>query len=117
MPSGMPGSARETRCTTSATGSSASSSPRPSRPRWRATPTRMVEEEGAQTGEGARVRARQAVFRRLLDDPVVYLDELDDRAREWLEGARAALYERLERDVGLAVERRAEGLAAHRSAG
>lgn len=81
------------------------------------TPERMRDEEGARTEEGDRVRARWTVFRRLLDDPVVYLDELEPRAREWLEGGRAFLYERLERDAGLTVERRQEGLAAVDSAG
>lgn len=81
------------------------------------TPERMCEEEGARTEEGERVRARFGVFRRLLDDPVVYLDELEPRARDWLEGGRAFLYERLERDVGLEVERRQEGLAAIDTAG
>lgn len=75
------------------------------------SPARMVEEERPQTEEGERHRARQAVFRALLDDPVVYLEDLDPRAREWLEHGRAFLYERLEQDVGLQVERRAEGLA------
>ncbi len=76
------------------------------------TPERMSEEERAQTEEGERIRARQTVFRSLLDDPVVYLEDLDARAREWLEHGRGFVYERLERDVGLVVERRAEGLAA-----
>jgi uncharacterized protein (TIGR02678 family) len=76
------------------------------------SPERMVEEEGAHTDEGERARARHAVFRRLLDDPLVYLDDLGPRARDWLEGGRAFVYERLERDVGLVVERRREGFAA-----
>jgi uncharacterized protein (TIGR02678 family) len=76
------------------------------------SPERMLEEERAHTEEGERVEARQTVFRRLLDDPVVYLDDLPVRAREWLEGGRGFVYERLARDVGLVVERRLEGLAA-----
>jgi len=81
-------------------------------PALAASPEAMTEEEAAQTDEGERARARHTVFRRLLDDPVVYLDELAPRACEWLEGGRAFVYERLERDVGLVVERRLEGLAA-----
>jgi uncharacterized protein (TIGR02678 family) len=76
------------------------------------SPAAMTEEEAAQTEEGERARARHTVFRRLLDDPVVYLDELPPRACEWMEGGRAFVYERLERDVGLVVERRLEGLGA-----
>jgi uncharacterized protein (TIGR02678 family) len=75
------------------------------------TPERMVEEERAQTEEGERLRARQTVFRILLDDPVLYLDDLDPRSREWLGHGSGFAYERLEEDVGLVVERRAEGLA------
>lgn len=75
------------------------------------TPERMAEEERAQTEEGERLRARQQVFRLLLDDPVVYLDDLDARSREWLGHGSGFVYERLEQDVGLLVERRAEGLA------
>ncbi len=76
------------------------------------TPERMREEERGETEEGERTRARQEVFRRLLDDPVLYLDDLDERAREWLQGGSGFVYDRLLRDVGLSTERRAEGLAA-----
>jgi len=75
------------------------------------TPGRMAEEERAQSEEGERIRARQTIFRMLLDDPVVYLDDLDQRSREWLGHGSGFAYERLEEDVGLLVERRAEGLA------
>lgn len=84
--------------------------PRP--PALAASPAEMAGEERARTEEGERIAGRHAVFRRLLDDPVVYKDELDGRARDWLAGGSGFLYERLGRDAGLAVERRAEGLAA-----
>lgn len=84
--------------------------PRP--PALAGSPARMVEEERGETEEGERTRGRHAVFRRLLDDPVVYRDELDERARDWLLGGSGFVYERLARDAGLQVERRAEGLAA-----
>lgn len=89
--------------------------PRP--PALCAGPAQMAEEERAATEEGERTAARHAVFRRLLDDPVVYKDELDPRGRDWLAAGSGFLYERLERDAGLVVERRAEGLAAVDSAG
>jgi uncharacterized protein (TIGR02678 family) len=76
------------------------------------SPGRMAEEERARTEEGERIRARQTVFRALLDDPVVYLEDLDDRARDWLLHGSGHVYERLARDAGLVVERREEGLAA-----
>jgi uncharacterized protein (TIGR02678 family) len=75
------------------------------------SPGRMVEEERAQTEEGERLRARQEVFRRLLDDPVVYLEDVEPRAREWLGHGSGFVYEKLQGDLGLVVERRAEGLA------
>ena len=81
-------------------------------PALAAGPEGIAAEELGRREEGERIRGRQEVFRRLLDDPVVYLDDLPPRAREWLEGGRGFVYERLERDVGLVVERRSEGLAA-----
>jgi len=89
--------------------------PRP--PALASGPAQMAEEERAATDEGERTRARHAVFRRLLDDPVVYKDELDARGRDWLAAGSGFLYERLARDAGLAVERRAEGLGAVDPAG
>jgi uncharacterized protein (TIGR02678 family) len=89
--------------------------PRP--PALASGPAHMAEEERAATEEGERTAARHAVFRRLLDDPVVYKDELDPRGRDWLAAGSGFLYERLARDAGLAVERRAEGLAAVDPAG
>ncbi len=84
--------------------------PRP--PSLAGSPERMREEERGETEEGRRVRARQEVFRRLLDDPVLYLDDLDQGARAWLSAGSGFVYERLLRDAGLGVERRKEGLAA-----
>lgn len=86
------------------------SAPRP--PAIATSPAHMAEEERAGTEEGDRAAGRNEVFRRLLDDPVVYKDDLSPRAREWLAAGSGFLYERLERDAGLVVERRAEGLAA-----
>jgi uncharacterized protein (TIGR02678 family) len=84
--------------------------PRP--PALAASPAHMAEEERAGTEEGERTAGRHAVFRRLLDDPVVYKEDLDARGRDWLAAGSGFLYERLARDAGLAVERRAEGLLA-----
>jgi uncharacterized protein (TIGR02678 family) len=84
--------------------------PRP--PALAGTPQRMREEERGETEEGLRIRARHEIFRRLLDDPVVYLGDLDERARAWLAAGSGFVYERLLRDAGLQVERRREGLAA-----
>jgi len=73
---------------------------------------RMLQEPYAETEDGQRQKARHGVLRRLVDDPVVYLDELTPEQREWLEPSRGFVYRLLENDVGLSVEKRSEGLAA-----
>jgi uncharacterized protein (TIGR02678 family) len=92
-----------------------SSSPVP--PAFAGEPSRLLEEHLPDTEEGVRQRSRFHVFRRLLEDPVVYYDELDPQAFDWLDHSRGFLYAVLERDVGLCVERRKEGLAAIDGAG
>lgn len=74
-------------------------------------PSGLLDEHHADTEEGRRQRARHDVLRRLLDDPVLYYDEMDDAAREWLDHSRGFLYRLLQDDAGFAVERRREGLA------
>lgn len=70
-----------------------------------------IRPDVAPTDDG-RVRAlRHRLTRRLLDDPVVYYDDLDEEERAYLVGQRAALVERVERATGLVAEIRAEGIA------
>ena len=64
------------------------------------------------TEEGQRQRDRHQVMRRLLDDPVTYYDDLSDGEREWLLHSLRFAHDLLTHDVGLVVERRAEGLLA-----
>jgi uncharacterized protein (TIGR02678 family) len=60
----------------------------------------------------ARNRAlRQSLTRRLLDDPVVYWDELPEEERAYLVSQRAAIAGRIQEAAGLVPEVRAEGLA------
>jgi uncharacterized protein (TIGR02678 family) len=54
---------------------------------------------------------RHRVTRRLLDDPVVYYDELTDDERGYLVGQRHAITRRIEQATGLVAEMRAEGIA------
>jgi hypothetical protein len=63
------------------------------------------------TEEGRRARARQEVVRAVLDEPVLYLEDLSQEAREWFSRGGGWLYGKLE-DVGLSIERRLEGVAA-----
>ena len=84
----------------------------PSSPSLVDDPADLPVEVYPDSEEGRRLRARHRVMRRLLDDPVVHYDDLDDREADWLTHALGFVHELLERDVGLVVERRAEGLLA-----
>lgn len=75
-------------------------------------PAHALQEPYPETEEGERLRARHRVFRKLLDDPVVYYADLPAREYEWLDHSRGFVYRLLAEDVGLRVERRREGLAA-----
>lgn len=74
-------------------------------------PADLLREPYPETDEGERLQARHRLFRQLLDDPVVYYDDLPAREHEWLDHSRGFVYRRLADDVGLRVERRREGLA------
>ncbi|WP_131737344.1 TIGR02678 family protein [Actinomadura roseirufa] len=54
---------------------------------------------------------RRGLTRRLLEDPVVYYDDLDDAERAYLVSQRAAITRRIEEAAGLVTEARAEGVA------
>jgi len=54
---------------------------------------------------------RHRLTRRLLDDPVVYYDELADDERGYLVSQRHAITRRIEEATGLVAEMRAEGIA------
>ena len=74
----------------------------------------LLDESGvhAPTPEGERRARGQRVARRLVEDPVLYLDELDDEDRAYFLGQRARIEGGVERATGTRVERRAEGSAA-----
>ena len=55
---------------------------------------------------------RHRVARRLIEDPVVYLEDLDAEERAYFLSQRAMLERRAEDWIGVSVERRAEGTAA-----
>ncbi|WP_043769166.1 TIGR02678 family protein [Algiphilus aromaticivorans] len=63
------------------------------------------------SAEGRRGAQRHQVARRLLDDPVVYFEDLDEGAREYLAAQRGPLAARLSEGCGLAPEQRKEGVA------
>jgi uncharacterized protein (TIGR02678 family) len=74
-------------------------------------PARMMQEPYAATEEGTRRRARHQVFRTLLDEPVLYYEDLGAAEYGWLDHSRGFVYQQLEDHAGLVVERRREGLA------
>ncbi len=76
------------------------------------TPERMLDEGRPETEEGLRRQHRHHVIRRLIDDPVVYLEDLAPQTADWVAFSRAWLMRLLTEDAGFSMERRAEGLAA-----
>lgn len=61
--------------------------------------------------QGRRDAIRHYLARRLLDDPVLYTDTLDEEARSYFVNQRGVLASRLCEATGLVAEQRAEGLA------
>ncbi|WP_027596895.1 MULTISPECIES: TIGR02678 family protein [Pseudomonas] len=61
--------------------------------------------------QGRRDAIRHHLARRLLDDPVLYTDTLDEETRSYFVNQRGVLASRLCEATGLVAEQRAEGLA------
>ncbi len=77
----------------------------------------LVDEHVADSDEGRRTALRHRIARRLLDDPVVYVETLDAEARAYFINQRGAMAARLCDASGLVAEQRAEGLALVDEAG
>jgi len=73
--------------------------------------TALVTEHVPDSDEGQRTALRHYLARRLLDDPVVYLESLDETQRAYFINQRGVMASRLCEAAGLAAEQRAEGLA------
>lgn len=71
----------------------------------------LLDEYVPDSPEGRRMALRHRLARRLLDDPVVYHDDLTPEEREYLVSQRGPLAHRLAQATGLTAELRAEGLA------
>jgi uncharacterized protein (TIGR02678 family) len=71
----------------------------------------LVTEPIADTDEGRNRAVRHRLTRRLLDDPVVYYDQLGEDELDYLATQRGALLRRLTTATGLVAEVRAEGIA------
>lgn len=71
-----------------------------------------ITEEFLLDSDDLRNRAiRQRLTQRLLDEPVVYYDELDEAELAYLTGQRSAITRRITELTGLVAEVRAEGIA------
>jgi uncharacterized protein (TIGR02678 family) len=77
----------------------------------------LVDEHVADSDEGRRSAMRHHIARRLLDDPVVYVDRLAPEVRTYFLNQRGAMAGRLCEASGLVAEQRAEGLALVDEAG
>ena len=77
----------------------------------------LVDEHATDSEEGHRSALRHRLSRRLLDDPVIYIDELDDEHRGYFINQRGPMAARLAEATGLSTEQRAEGLALVDEAG
>jgi uncharacterized protein (TIGR02678 family) len=71
----------------------------------------LVAEHVPDSDEGCRTAVRRDLSRRLLDDPVIYIDSLDANARAYFANQRGPMAARLAEGAGLFAEQRAEGLA------
>jgi uncharacterized protein (TIGR02678 family) len=77
----------------------------------------LLDEHVADSDEGQRTALRHQIARKLLDDPAVYLEDLNPEARSYFINQRGAMAARLCEAIGLAAEQRAEGLALVDEAG
>ena len=73
--------------------------------------TELTAEPVADSDELRNQTLRRRLTRRLLEDPVVYYDELDADERAYLLSQRHAITRRIEEASGLIPEMRAEGIA------
>lgn len=80
-------------------------------------PAEIAAEVYPDTEDGANRRIRHRLMRRLIEEPVLYLADLDDAERAYLSKQRHFLIRQVVAAAGLVVEVRAEGLAAVDSEG
>ena len=71
----------------------------------------LTDEPRPETDEARNRALRSRLVRRLLENPVVYYDDLDDAERSYLLGQRPRLLRTIEDTTGLVAELRAEGIA------
>lgn len=77
----------------------------------------LTDEHVTDSDEGRRTALRHHIARRLLDDPVLYVEALEQQARAYFANQRGSMAARLCEAAGLFAEQRAEGLALTDEAG
>ncbi|MCA9541892.1 MAG: TIGR02678 family protein, partial [Myxococcales bacterium] len=82
----------------------------PRSPSALASPAELAEGEAIETDDMQRLARGRRVYRRLLDEPVVYFDTLAQDEHDWLLRSLRRVTEQLAR-IGLVIERRLEGIA------
>lgn len=86
-------------------------------PSLAAGPAELATETYPPTDEGANRRIRHRLMRRLLEEPALYFDELDEAERAYLAKQRPYLLGQVQTAVGLPVEVRREGVVLVDAAG
>jgi uncharacterized protein (TIGR02678 family) len=71
----------------------------------------LTQEPSPATEDGRNRAIRHSLTRRLLDDPVLYYDDLSEEERAYLDRQRGLLLRRLTEATGLVAEARGEGIA------
>lgn len=71
----------------------------------------IIEEPLPETNEGRTRRLRSRLMRRLLDDPVIYYEELEQGEMDYLNSQRSRLLSQVEQATGMVPEVRKEGIA------
>lgn len=71
----------------------------------------IIEEPLPETKEGRIRRLRSRLMRRLLDDPVIYYDELEQAEMDYFNSQRGRLLSQVEQATGMVPEIRKEGIA------
>ena len=84
----------------------------PMPPALAAEPAELAAETYPATDEGANRRLRHRLMRRLVEEPVLYLEDLDEAELAYLTSQRHYLVRQVAEATGMAVEVRREGLAA-----
>lgn len=84
----------------------------PTPPALAEAPGDLTRESYPDTDEGLNRSVRHRLMRRLVEEPVLYLDELSEREAAYLNSQRPHLIRQTETATGLRVEVRREGLAA-----